>query len=125
MKLINTASRNKAVGPYSQAVLTNNLFYSSGVIGLDADGQLVDGLENQVQEIFVNITSVLSEEKLTLNNVIKTTVFLTNMDDYVTFNNAYARAFGDHRPARSTVQVAKLPKGALVEIEFIAECKVV
>jgi 2-iminobutanoate/2-iminopropanoate deaminase len=121
MKLIHSAARNKAVGPYSQAVATHNLFYSSGVIGLGEDGALVGGLVEQVHAIFENIVSVLSEEKLTLMHVIKTTVYLTSMNDYALFNEIYAKEFGGHRPARSTVQVARLPKDALVEIEFIAE----
>lgn len=123
MKLINSAPRYKAIGPYSQAVLCNNLFFSSGVIGVNTEGVLAEGLENQMMEIFENMKSVLSQEGLDFKHIIKTTVFLTNMDDYAEFNALYAQVFLQHRPARSTVQVAKLPKGAKAEIEFIASTK--
>jgi 2-iminobutanoate/2-iminopropanoate deaminase len=120
MKLINSAARYKAIGPYSQAVLCNNLFFSSGVIGVNSEGVLAEGLENQMMEIFENMKSVLSQEELDFKHIIKTTVFLSNMNDYADFNALYAQVFSQHRPARSTVQVVKLPKNALVEIEFIA-----
>jgi len=120
MKQINSAARYKAIGPYSQAVLSNNLFFSSGVIGVNTEGVLAEGLENQLMEIFENMKSVLSQEELDFKHIVKTTVFLSNMEDYANFNKLYAQVFSQHRPARSTVQVAKLPKNALVEIEFIA-----
>lgn len=120
MKLINSAARYKAIGPYSQAALYNNLFFSSGVIGVNSEGVLAEGLENQMMEIFENMRSVLAQEGLDFKHIIKTTVFLSNMNDYADFNALYAQVFSQHRPARSTIQVAKLPKNALVEIEFIA-----
>lgn len=120
MKLINTAKRYKAIGPYSQAVRIGNTIYCSGVIGTNAEGVLVDGLENQMTEIVSNIKDILAQEKLTLNDVVKTTNFLADMNDFAKFNELYAKAFGDHRPARSTVQVARLPRDARVEIECFA-----
>lgn len=120
MKLINTAKRYKTIGPYSQAVKVGNLVYCSGVIGTNAEGVLVEGLENQMSEIVSNLKDILAQEKLTLKDVVKTTNFLADMNDFAKFNELYAQAFGDHRPARSTVQVARLPRDARVEIECIA-----
>lgn len=122
MKLINSAPRYKAIGPYSQAVVAGGLVFSSGVIGVNAEGVLVDGLENQLVEIFENMKAILSQEQMDFKHVVKTTVFLANMDDYAEVNALYAQVFSMHHPARSAVQVAKLPKGALIEIEYIA-CK--
>lgn len=120
MKLINSAPRYKAVGPYSQAVLVGDMLYCSGVIGIDRSGTLATGLEAQLREIFLNISDILSQEGLTLSDVVKTTNFLVDISDFAQFNVLYAAAFGDHRPVRSTVQVAGLPKGALLEVEVIA-----
>jgi 2-iminobutanoate/2-iminopropanoate deaminase len=120
MKLHNSAKRYKAVGPYSQAVEVGGLIFVSGVIGASEDGILANSnLERQINEIFANIGDILTSINLTLDNVVKTTCFLTSMDDYQRFNDLYAKHFGSHRPARSTIQVSKLPKGALIEIEFI------
>lgn len=120
MKLINSAKRYKAIGPYSQAVRVDNTLYCSGVIGTNAEGTLVDGIENQMTEIMSNIKDILAQESLALKDVVKTTNFLADMNDFAKFNELYAKAFGDHRPARSTVQVARLPRDARVEIECIA-----
>lgn len=120
MKLINTAKRYQAIGPYSQAVRVGNTLYCSGVIGTNAEGVLPDGLENQMSEIVSNIKDILAQEKLSLKDVVKTTNFLADMNDFAKFNELYAAEFGDHRPARSTVQVARLPRDARVEIECIA-----
>ncbi|MEI6327516.1 MAG: Rid family detoxifying hydrolase [Candidatus Roizmanbacteria bacterium] len=120
MKLINTAKRYKAIGPYSQAVKVGTLLYCSGVIGVDAHGVLADGLVKQTEEIFQNIADILAQENMTLKDVVKTTNFLADMSEFAQFNELYAQAFGDHRPARSTVQVARLPRDARVEIECIA-----
>ncbi len=120
MKIINTAKRYKAIGPYSQAVRVGSTVYCSGVIGTNAEGVLVEGLENQMSEIVSNLKDILAQEKLTLKDVVKTTNFLADMNDFAKFNELYAQAFGDHRPARSTVQAARLPRDARVEIECIA-----
>jgi len=120
MKLINSAKRYKAIGPYSQAVRVDNTLYCSGVIGTNVEGTLVDGIENQMTEIMSNIKDILAQESLALKDVVKTTNFLADMNDFAKFNELYAKAFGDHRPARSTVQVARLPRDARVEIECIA-----
>ncbi len=92
---------------------------TSGQVGI-VDGALVEGLEAQVRQVFVNLEAVLGTQGATLNDVTKTTVFLTDMADYATMNSIYSELFGDHRPARSAVAVAALPLGALVEIEAVA-----
>lgn len=120
MKLINTSSRYKALGPYSQAVRVENMVYCSGIIGVKEDGSLAESLEDQVHEIFENMKAILGQENLALNHVIKTLVFLSDMNDFAQFNTLYAKEFGEHRPTRSTVQVAALPRQAKVEIEVIA-----
>lgn len=120
MKLINSAPRYKAIGPYSQAVLAGGLLFSSGVIGVNAEGTLVEGLEAQLMEIFENMKAILAQANMEYKHIAKTTIFLANMDDYAELNALYAQVFSIHHPARSAVQVAKLPKGALVEIEFVA-----
>ncbi len=120
MILINSAKRYKAIGPYSQAVVADGLLYCSGVIGVDAEGQLAEGLEAQMVEIIANMQDILAQKRLTFRDIIKTTNFLADMNDFKKFNDLYAAAFGDHRPARSTVQVARLPRDARIELECIA-----
>lgn len=120
MQLINSSPRYKAVGPYSQAVESEGFVFGSGVIGVTSDGVLAEGLEQQVEEIFANIQSILKERNLSFADIIKTTVFMTDINNFARFNELYAKAFGEHRPARSTVQVAALPRGALIEIEYVA-----
>ncbi|MFO0703475.1 MAG: Rid family detoxifying hydrolase [Patescibacteria group bacterium] len=121
MKIINCAKRYKAIGPYSQAVISGQMFITSGVIGVNEKGELANDLDGQVSEIFLNIKDILAEQKLSLSNVVKTTCFLSDMNDFATFNKLYEIEFGEHKPARSTVQVARLPRDAKIEIEFIAE----
>ncbi len=121
MKQINSAKRYKAIGPYSQAIVSGNMLFTSGVIGVDGKGELAQTLEDQVNEVFQNIKSILSEENLTLANVVKTTCFLSDMNDFAVFNKLYEAEFGTNKPVRSTVQVARLPRDAKVEIEVIAE----
>lgn len=123
METINSDKAPAAVGPYSHAVQTGNLLFCSGQIPLDpATMQIVDGgVEAQTTQVFANIRSVLSAKDLDLNHVIKATVFLADMNDFRTVNRIYAEAFGDHKPARSAVEVARLPLDVLVEIEVIAE----
>ena len=112
-----------AIGPYSQAVRTGNLLFASGQIPIDpATGKIeAADFSGQTQQVLVNIKALLSSTGLTVADVVKTTVFLKDMADFPTLNPLYAAAFGDHKPARSTVQVAKLPLDALVEIEVVAE----
>ncbi len=121
MKTIQTDNAPKAVGPYSQAIETEQFIYCSGQIGIDPKtGSLVDGIENQTKQAISNISHVLSSAGTGLAHVVKTTIFLADMGDYKTVNEIYGSYFTDHKPARSTVQVAALPLGALVEIEMIA-----
>lgn len=110
-----------AVGPYSHAVHSGKTLYVSGQLGLNpADGTLADGVENQARVALSNLKAVLAAADMGLENVVKTTVFLKNMDDFAAVNAIYAEAFGDTKPARSCVAVAALPKDALFEIEAIA-----
>lgn len=110
------------IGPYSHGVECNGrMIFMSGQIPLRADGSMVDGsIQDQTKQVFANIRTVLASQGATLNNIVKTTVFLQSMGDFAGMNDVYAAEMGDHRPARSAVEVAKLPKNALVEIEVIA-----
>lgn len=124
MNLINDVDgAPKAVGPYSQAVRVGTLLFCSGQIPIDpAEGRIVAlSVEDQTRQVFANIRAVLASQRLTLADVAKATVFLQSMTDFPKVNGVYAEAFGDHKPARSTVEVAALPLGALVEIEVIAD----
>ncbi|MCH7788530.1 MAG: deaminase [Acidobacteria bacterium] len=108
------------VGPYTPVMRSGDLLFSSGQIGI-VDGSLVDGgFEAELSQALENLSEVLAQEGATLDDVIKTTVFVLDMERYGAMNDIYLRAFGDHRPARSAVAVAALPLGALVEIEAIA-----
>lgn len=111
-----------AVGPYNHAVRVGDLLFSAGQIGIDPkEGKLVIGdIKAQTEQALKNIQTILEDQGLTFANVVKTTVFLTNMGDFVPMNDVYAKYFTENFPARSTVQVAGLPKGAHVEIEVIA-----
>lgn len=123
MQLINNIpSVPTAVGPYSQAVESGDFLFCSGQIPIDpATGKIVaTDVEGQTRQVLANITALLTSQNLTLSHVVKATVFLTDMADFPKVNPLYAAAFGDHKPARSTVQVAALPLGALIEIEVIA-----
>jgi 2-iminobutanoate/2-iminopropanoate deaminase len=120
-KTIHTPKAPKAIGPYSQAVAAGGAVYCSGQIGLDpATGELADGLEAQAERALRNLTAVLDAAGATLADVVKTTIFLADMGDFAAVNAIYATFMPDPPPARSTVAVAGLPKGALVEIEAIA-----
>ena len=122
MKTIATEGAPKAIGPYSQALVSNDLLFVSGQIPLDpATGALVSGgIEQAVERIFDSIQAILAAAGATLDDVVKTTVYLVRMSDFAAMNAVYARRFGSHRPARSTVAVAQLPKDAAVEIDVIA-----
>ncbi|MEC7375226.1 MAG: Rid family detoxifying hydrolase [Actinomycetota bacterium] len=111
---------SKPVGPYTPIVRGGDLLFTAGQVGI-ADGAIVEGgLAAELRQVFVNLRSVLSSADASLNDVVKTTVFLTDMGDYAAMNEIYMEEFGDHRPARSAVAVKKLPLGAKIEIEAIA-----
>jgi 2-iminobutanoate/2-iminopropanoate deaminase len=121
-KIISTEKAPKALGPYSQAILVEGLIFTAGQVGLDpATMELVDGgIEAQTRQVLTNLKHVLECASSGLNFVVKTTVFLQDMGDFAKMNATYAEFFPENPPARSTVQVAALPKGALVEIECVA-----
>ncbi len=122
MKSIATEGAPQAIGPYSQAVAEGGFVFTSGQIPLDpATGALVEGgIEAGVERVFDNLEAVLKAAGVSLNDVVKTTVYLLRMSDFSAMNAVYARRFGSHRPARSTVAVAELPRGASVEIDVLA-----
>jgi len=121
-KIVSTEKAPKAIGPYSQAVLSEALVFTAGQIGIDpVTMNVVDGgIEAQTRQVLTNLKNVLESADSGLNFVIKTTVFLQDINDFTKMNSVYAEFFPDNPPARSTVQVAALPKGALVEIDCIA-----
>ena len=121
-KIIKPAKSPAAVGPYNHAVRVGDLLFCAGQIPINpADGNLVAGdIKAQTDRVLQNIKASLDDQKLTFDNVVKSTVFMTNLADFASMNEVYGRYFTDNFPARSTVQVAGLPKGASVEIEVIA-----
>ena len=121
MNVISTSNAPKAIGPYSQAIVVNDMIFTSGQIALRPDGSFVDGdVEAQAKQVLENLQAVLEAAESSLQKVVKTTIFLANMDDFAAVNAIYGTFFGEHKPARSTVGVKTLPKNALVEIEAIA-----
>lgn len=121
MNVIQTDLAPAAVGPYSQAIETNGFVFVSGQIGLNPEtGDLCEGFHEQTRQVMRNLQAVLEAAGLTLDRVVKTTVYLVDLEEFSRFNEIYAKFFTNHRPARSTVQVARLPKGALIEIEAVA-----
>jgi len=123
MEIISSPHAPAAIGPYSQAMRTGNLLFASGQIPINpATGKIeATDFTGQTEQVLANIKGLLRGSGLTLENVVKCTVFLKDMADFPTLNPLYAAAFGDHKPARSTIQVAKLPLDSLVEIEIVAE----
>ncbi|MDR0414457.1 MAG: RidA family protein [Prevotellaceae bacterium] len=121
-KIIHTDKAPKAVGPYSQAVEINGTLYISGQIPIDPDTGIVveGGIVEQTEQVFRNIQAILSEAGYTLENVVKTTVLMQDLNDFASMNAVYARYYTTRQPARSTFQVAKLPLGVQVEIETVA-----
>jgi 2-iminobutanoate/2-iminopropanoate deaminase len=121
-KIISTNEAPAAIGPYSQAVRSGRFLFCSGQIPLDPkSGQIVTGdIATQTRRVLDNIASILRAEGMTFDSIVKTTIFLTNLNDFQTVNETYASCFKQDPPARSTVQVSALPKGANVEIEVIA-----
>ncbi|MFP3121327.1 RidA family protein [Ectobacillus funiculus] len=121
MKIVHTVKAPQAIGPYSQGIIAGNMFYSSGQIPLTAEGQLVTGdVKEQTHQVFANLKAVLEEAGASFESVVKTTVFLSDMNDFNDVNEVYGQYFSGHKPARSCVQVARLPKDVAVEIEVIA-----
>ena len=123
MKAISTKKAPAAIGPYSQAIRVGNLVYTSGQIPIDpATGAFVEGgIKEQTRQSLTNVKAILEEAGTSLANVVKTTVFMADMADFADMNSVYAEFFTEPYPARSAVAVKTLPKGALVEIEVIAE----
>jgi 2-iminobutanoate/2-iminopropanoate deaminase len=122
IKITQTDKAPAAIGPYSQAVAVNGFLFTAGQVALDpASMQVVDGdVVAQTEQVLRNLAAILASEGVTWSDVVKTTVFLTDMRDFPRMNEVYARAMGDARPARSTVQVSGLPRGVLVEIDLVA-----
>jgi 2-iminobutanoate/2-iminopropanoate deaminase len=125
MKVISTKKAPAAIGPYSQAIRVGNLVYTSGQIPIDpATGAFAEGgIKEQTRQSLNNVKAILEEEGLAMDNVVKTTVFMADMGDFADMNSVYAEFFTEPYPARSAVAVKTLPKGALVEIEVVAEAK--
>jgi 2-iminobutanoate/2-iminopropanoate deaminase len=121
--IIKPAKSPAAIGPYNHAVRVGNLLFCSGQIPVDPkDGRLVTGdIKVQTERVLQNVKTILDDQRLTFANVVKSTVFLTNLADFVSMNDVYAKHFTENFPARSAVQVAGLPKGASVEIEIVAQ----
>lgn len=121
LEAIATNQAPAAIGPYSQAMKLGNLLFTSGQIPLTAQGVLVEGgIEKQTHQVFSNLKAVLAEAGSSLDKVIKATVFIKDMNQFAQINAIYESYFGNHKPARSCVEVARLPKDVLVEIELIA-----
>jgi 2-iminobutanoate/2-iminopropanoate deaminase len=124
MKVVQTNQAPAAIGPYSQGIIVNNMFYSSGQIPLSAEGTMITGdIKEQAHQVFQNLQAVLAEAGASFETVVKTTVFIKNMDDFAELNEVYGEYFSTHKPARSCVEVARLPKDSLVEIEVVALVK--
>ena len=124
MKFVQTNDAPSAIGPYSQAVIANGMVYTSGQIALRPDGvMLEDDVIIQTKQVLKNLSAVLVEAGSSMDMVVKTTIFIDSMDDFVTINDIYEEAFSSHKPARATVAVKTLPKNALVEIDAVALVK--
>jgi 2-iminobutanoate/2-iminopropanoate deaminase len=121
-KIISTEKAPKAIGPYSQAILTSGFVFAAGQVGLDPSSMeiVVGGIEAQTRQALMNLKNVLESADSGLNYVVKTTVFLQDMGDFAAMNGVYSEFFPSNPPARATVSVAGLPKGALVEVDCIA-----
>jgi 2-iminobutanoate/2-iminopropanoate deaminase len=122
MQTVNTENAPAAIGPYSQAIVANGFVFTAGQVPFDPQTmQLVEGdIAAQTDQVMKNVTAILRQAGADLSTVVKTTVFLRDMNDFAAMNEVYARHFGDHKPARSTVQVARLPRDVGVEIEAVA-----
>ncbi len=121
MQYIQTNKAPSAIGPYSQAIVVDNMVYISGQIALTTDGNMIgQDIKAQTKQVLNNLQEVLLCANSSLKKIIKTTIYLSDMDNFIEVNNIYADFFGSHKPARSTVAVKTLPKNALVEIDAIA-----
>ena len=122
MRIIATDAAPMAIGPYSQAIVNDNLVFTAGQVALDPKtGDLIGrSTAEQTEQVFANLKAVLAAAGTSLQNVVKTTVYLADMADFAQMNEVYAKHFGAHKPARSTVQAAGLPKAARVEIDVVA-----
>jgi 2-iminobutanoate/2-iminopropanoate deaminase len=122
LKVVQTEKAPAAIGPYSQAIVVGSMVYTAGQIALDPGTMQVVGktIEEQTVRVFENLQAILESAGASLRSVVKTTVFLSDMGEFTAMNEVYARYFGDHKPARSTVQAARLPRDVKVEIEAVA-----
>ncbi len=122
LRRVETDQAPAAIGPYSQGIIANGFVYTAGQIPLDpASGQLIEGdVATQTRRVMQSLQAILEAAGVSLGSVVKTTVFLSDMNDFAAMNGVYAEFFGDHRPARSTVQAAGLPRNVKVEIEAVA-----
>jgi len=121
MEFLTTDKAPAAIGPYSQAVKYNGLLYTSGQIALKLNGEMVENdIKKQTRQIFTNIEAILSASEVTVNEVLKVNIFLTDMSDFGVVNVIMAEFFGDHKPVRSTIEVKALPKNAMIEMDIIA-----
>lgn len=121
MRKIKTNQAPAAIGPYSQGIVIDNLFFSSGQIALTPEGDMVENdVKKQTHQVFANLKAVLEAAGSSLENVVKVTVYLKDMDDFPVVNDIYGTYFTEHKPARSCVEAARLPKDALIEIDVIA-----
>ncbi|UDI79134.1 RidA family protein [Staphylococcus taiwanensis] len=124
MKTINTNKAPEALGPYSHAMVVNNLVFTSGQIPLDTEGNIVsDDVKEQTKQVLENLSVVLAEAGSDLNSVVKATIFISDMNEFQQINEVYGSYFSDHQPARSCVEVARLPKDVKVEIEVVGKVK--
>jgi len=125
MKTITTSSAPAAIGPYSQGIVSGNLLFTAGQIPLDPKEMLIVGttIEEQTLQVLRNLDAVLEAAETTWNRVVKTTVYLTDLSEFAAMNRIYEQHLNGTKPARSTVQVAALPRGAKIEIELVAEVR--
>ncbi len=121
MELLHSDNAPAAIGPYSQAVRVNGLLYTSGQIALKVNGEMVENdIKKQTRQIFANLGAILEDNHTSFENVVKINIFLTDMNDFGVVNVIMAEVFGLHKPARSTIEVAGLPKNAMIEMDLIA-----
>ena len=124
MKTINTNKAPEALGPYSHAMVVNNLVFTSGQIPLDTEGNIVSSdVKEQTKQVLENLSVVLEEAGSDLNSVVKATIFISDMNDFQQINEVYGSYFNEHQPARSCVEVSRLPKDVKVEIELVGKVK--
>lgn len=122
MQVIQTQNAPAAIGPYSQAIMAGNMLFTSGQLGMDpATGALPEGITEQTKQSLQNIQAILQEAGFQIADIVKTVVYIRNMNDFAAVNGIYASFFGSHKPARSCVEVSHLPKDGLVEIEVVAQ----